>query len=108
MKNTIADFKPASLIGFLVVLPLIVLELINGQNLDLGFPTALFVMLWLLPVLFTITLLPIIRTIQNRENILAHPIPLLLRITFITITSLMWINIIIDQLPCFMGVPNCD
>ena len=108
MKNTIADFKPASLIGFLVVLPLIILELVNGQDLNLGFPTALFFMLWLLPVLFTITLLPIIRTMQSGENILTHPTLLLLRVIFMAFITLMWINIIIDQMPCFMGVPNCD
>ena len=108
MKNTIVDIKPASLISFIIVLPFIILEMINGQDLDLGFPTALFFMLWLLPVIFIATLLPIIRTIQNREPLLAHPILLFLRVAFLVFIAVMWMNIMIDQTPCFMGVPNCD
>jgi hypothetical protein len=108
MKNTIADIKPASLISFIIVLPFIILEMVNGQDLDLGFPTALFFMLWLLPVIFIVTLLPIIRTIQNREPLLAHPILLFLRVAFLVFIAVMWMNIMIDQMPCFMGVPNCD
>ena len=108
MKNTIANIKPASLISFIIVLPFIILEMINGQDLDLGFPTALFFMLWLLPVIFIATLLPIIRTIQNQETLLAHPILLFLRVAFLVFIAVMWMNIMIDQMPCFMGISNCD
>jgi hypothetical protein len=108
MKNSLSDLRPATLIGFLVVLLLIALELINRQDLNLGFPTALFFMLWLLPIVFTLTVLPIIRDIQNRENILAHPISFLVRVIIMSMIALMWINIITDQWGCFVGVPNCD
>jgi hypothetical protein len=32
----------------------------------------------------------------------------LLRVGFSALILMMWAGIIIDQLPCFLGVPNCD
>jgi hypothetical protein len=32
----------------------------------------------------------------------------LLRVVFLAFIARMWIGILIDQMPCFLGVPNCD
>jgi hypothetical protein len=39
---------------------------------------------------------------------MANPINLLLRVAFLALIAWMWGGILIDQMPCFLGVPNCD
>jgi hypothetical protein len=36
------------------------------------------------------------------------PIILLLSVLLLFIIAWLWITIIIDQMPCFVGVENCD
>ena len=70
--------------------------------------TVLFGLLWLLPTAFLVILMPIVRNVRAGNNLMAHPIDLLLRVAFLAITAMMWGGIVVDQLPCFLGVPNCD
>jgi len=44
----------------------------------------------------------------SRNNMLANPVRFLFRVAFLTLLVIMWGGIIMDQLPCFLGVPNCD
>ena len=39
---------------------------------------------------------------------MAHPTNLLFRVAFLALIAIIWAGILIDQLPCFLGVPNCD
>lgn len=105
LKRALADAFPAAVIGFLLVLPLVILELVYGQASYSGFPFALFAILWLLPAMFALVLMPIAR---KRGDISAAPFTLALRIAFLAIIAVMWIGLVNDQLPCFLGVPNCD
>lgn len=96
------------LAGFLLTLPFIILDLINQREVNEDFPIPLFVTLWFLSVVFIALLMPIIHDLRAGENILAHPFSLTIRIIFMSLATWMWISIVIDQMPCFMGVPNCD
>jgi len=100
--------KISAILGFLVILPFIVMEIINRWQYHEGFPIKLFIALWLEPVAFIMILMPILHNIKKKESIFANPIILVLRIIFLTFISIAWINVIIDQMPCFLGVPNCD
>jgi hypothetical protein len=64
--------------GLPFTIPFSILEIIN-QGLTPDFPLLLFGLLWLLSVVFIATL-----------------------------AAWMWLSVVIDQMPCFMGVPNCD
>ena len=111
MRNVLrANPKSLALISFILVLPFVILESLNNtitkQN-ALGL-IVLFGLLWLLAIAFIVILVPIVRTVRAGNSVMANPINLLLRVAFLALIAMMWGGIIIDQLPCFMGVPNCD
>jgi hypothetical protein len=104
-KNTIVT---AALISTLIVAPFLYLELRNRPLGALNFPYPLFVLLWVLPAAFVFTAAPIVRSVRAGQNLLAHPILFLTRVTFLVLAALFWSVLINDQMPCFLGVPNCD
>lgn len=110
MKNTFTTFGSASLISLVLVLPFAILEslhtTITRQNAS-GL-IVLFGLLWLLPMAFIFILVPAMRTQREENAILTNPINLLIRIAFLAFIAMMWGSVVIDQLPCFLGYPNCD
>lgn len=111
MKIITTDLRSAALVSFILVLPFLILEFLFNTPLTkqnaLGL-TPLFGLLWLLPMAFIVILMPIVRNVRAGNSIMANPINLLLRVAFLVFLALMWGGILIDQIPCFMGVPNCD
>jgi hypothetical protein len=109
-KNIATSFKLAALISSILVLPFAILESLNNTMTKQNAPSllVLFGLLWLLPMAFIITLVPIVRAVRGGNSVMANPLYLLFRVGFLALTALMWVGIIIDQLPCFMGVANCD
>lgn len=110
MKNIASNPKAAAVISFFLVLPFALLDLLfnplRRQNvLDL---VVLFGLLWLLPMVFIVILAPIVQAVRAGNNILTNPVTLLLRVAFLFLVAWMWAVAMIDQLPCFIGVPNCD
>jgi hypothetical protein len=95
----------APLVSALLVLPFLLLELINRHGFGEGFPFPLFGFLWLLPIGFLLTLAPLIRkdarSRMGRGN-------LVVRVALLGLLAWLWTGIVIDQMPCFLGVPNCD
>lgn len=108
MKSPLKSFGSAGLISAILVLPF-VLEAVNQtitkQNV-FGL-TLMFGILWLLPTVFIVILATLVRNIKT-GNIMTKPFALLLRITSLAVITVMWTGMIIDQLPCFLGIPNCD
>jgi len=37
-----------------------------------------------------------------------NPIRLLLKVVFMILIAGLWVGILLDQMPCFLGVLNCD
>jgi hypothetical protein len=110
MRNIAGNPKAAAMISFFLALPFALLDLLfnplRGQNvLD---PIVLFGLLWLLPMVFIVILAPIVQSVRAGNNILTNPVTLLFRVAFLFVIASMWGVVIIDQLPCFIGVPNCD
>lgn len=112
MKNILTNLRSSAIISFLSVLPFMILELVNREtfrrNFHESFPIFIFGFLWLLSVVFILILVPIVRNVRAGNRVMAHPINLLLKVVFLALIALMWGRILIDQLPCFIGVPNCD
>ena len=85
------------------------MEVLNRREFNEGFPFPLFILMWLLPLVFIFTGMPIIRSLrQAGDNVLAKPILLLIRVVILIFIAWFWVSLLIDQLPCFLGVPNCD
>jgi hypothetical protein len=108
MQNILTNLKLPAIISALLVIPFMIMEVVNRRNFNEGFPIPLFVIMWLLPVLFLLTGMPIVRNVRAGNSILANPILLLIRVVFLALLVWMWFGILIDQMPCFLGVPNCD
>jgi hypothetical protein len=107
MKGITKSFGRAALISFILVAPFAILESLNHsitrQNaLSL---IVLFGLLWLLPMVFIIIVAPVVRNLRAGS---AKPINLLLRVASLAFITVIWTGIVMDQLPCFLGVPNCD
>lgn len=109
MKNMFLSIRSPALISLLLVVPLMIMELVNRRGLNEGFPIALFIMLWILPVIFILTITPIIRNLRQVGNsLMTQPVNLLIRVIVLVLVTWLWISLLIDQMPCFLGVPNCD
>lgn len=108
MQTLLTNFRLPALISFLLVIPFMIMEVVNRRNLSEGFPIPLFVIMWLLPLLFILTVTPILRNVRAGNSLLATPILLLVRVVFLSFLVWMWFGILLDQMPCFLGVPNCD
>jgi hypothetical protein len=111
MNNITKSIGVAALISLVLVAPFAFLELRyntgTSRNL-INFPIPLFGLLWFLATVFIIVVISIVRTVRAGDGILAHPVTLLFRLVFLALVAWMWGGLFIDQLPCFLGVPNCD
>ena len=114
MKKRLATPRSSALIsvsaitGFLAVLPLMLLELVNRRTFNDEFPFALFGCLWLLATLFMVILMPCVRDVRAGNTAMANPAVLFLRGVVLVVIAWLLGTSVIDQLPCFLGVPNCD
>ncbi len=108
MNNLISDLRSAAGFGFLLLLPLMAVEVINGSASRYGFPFVLFVLLWLLSLACIFVMMPLIRDARNGKSILATPTSFLLRTASALLIAVVWASIVKDQAPCFLGIPNCD
>jgi len=108
MKKIATNLISAAIISLLLVLPFVILELVNRRDFPESFPIVLFGFLWLLPVAFIIILVPLVRNVRAGNRMMANPIHLLLKIACLALIALFWGGLLNDQLPCFLGVPNCD
>ena len=127
MKNILTNPRSAAIIGLILALPCMLLFSLLMLNIEpdfgplqpllttpdpdqpdiLGSLIALGTFLLLL-VAFIINLRIIIGAKRAGKSISAHPINLILAVaTLVLITTIVG-SIIVDQYPCWIGVPNCD
>ncbi|HVF86094.1 MAG TPA: hypothetical protein VM866_00830 [Pyrinomonadaceae bacterium] len=110
MNSIVTNLGAAALVGLILVLPFVILEALNNTITRQNAPglAVLFGLLWVLPIAFIVILMPIVRTARAGTSILANPLSLLLRVAFLTLIVMTWTGTVNDQLPCFLGVLNCD
>ena len=111
MNNIVTNLRLPALISFLIMLPFTILEWATRSN-DPSHPRSNlditgYVTMWLLPILFILLLMPIVRNIRAGKNIMANPVFLLFRVVFLVILLKAWAAFIIDQWPCFLGATGC-
>jgi hypothetical protein len=95
-----------AMISLFLVLPFIILELINRRNFSTDFPLPLFGMMWLLTFSFILLLIPVARSLRKKH--LTNPLGLAAKVVLLAVIASIWVRLVVDQLPCFLGVPNCD
>lgn len=71
--------------------------------------SAIVVGTWALAVVgFVVDLLPIVRDVRAGHPITKHPVNLALAIVILFLVAGFVVSLVIDQYPCWIGVPNCD
>lgn len=108
MKTMLLPLRSPALIGLLLTIPFMIMEIVNRRGFHEGFPIPLFVIMWILPVIFILTAMPIMRNIRAGNHLMAQPLNLFVRVVVLVLVAWLWTGILIDQMPCFLGVPNCD
>jgi len=135
-KNTLADPVPAqgntlltnpqsaATISFILVLPLAIILLLDSLNLNgplerllngpkpeqLYVPGQLLALALLsLPVAAgLIARRPVVSTLRAGGSLFAHPINLIIVVVILASVAWSWGSWVVDQWPCFVGVPLCD
>ena len=102
-------FAIASVVGLLLVAPLAFLEFkyATGSRQSLDY-AALFGLMWLLPVAFVMIAAPVLHKFRAGHTLHRPPVVLGIKLVLLIFLAGIWIAIVRDQLPCFIGVPNCD
>jgi hypothetical protein len=105
------DLRVAALVSFLLMLPFTLLELLlndaTKRNL-VNFPLPLFGLLWVLPTIFMVILLPLVRDLRTGQGMMENPLQVLFKAADLALLAFLWVAVVNDQMPCFLGVPNCD
>ena len=101
------DLKSAAIVSCLLILPFIALEWTNTQGSGNTFPAALFAFMWSLTALFVLIVIPVLR-VRGERSSTADIVTLLSRVALAILVAGLWLVIVQDQMPCFLGVPNCD
>ena len=109
MKNFHSNMIIAAVVSLALVVPFMVMEYANTSGFArMGFPVSLFAALWLLQFAFVGLLLPPIQQVRAGVGLLAAPVAFLFRMVLMIAIAVVWFSLVSDQMPCFLGVPNCD
>lgn len=127
MKNVLTNPRWAASIALVCALPLTFIlpvamfniEPLNGffqylltesnstRQHAVGLGIILLSML-LVPVGMVVSFVPVIASVRSGKGVLSHPFNLALGIILLVFALSVWGSLIVDQIPCWMGEPNCD
>lgn len=128
MENITSNNKSSAIIGFLLAMPLAILLLIEMNNIEplsglfktltteadghtlsnFGKIITLGALL-LLPLGLVISLAPIVRNARaGGGGFAANFFNLSIVVALFIFIAILSIGFVIDQYPCWIGVPNCD
>ncbi|HEU5289180.1 MAG TPA: hypothetical protein VFU05_00975 [Cyclobacteriaceae bacterium] len=99
--------RKSIIVGLLATLPFMIMEAVNRWHESYNFPFVLFVTLWILASVFLATLFIIFNDVKSKR----YPRgmwKLVLSSTIMVAALTVWLLIISDQMPCFLGVQKCD
>lgn len=108
MNPRLKRFLTPILLGLLCTLPFAVMESVNLGGIPDPFPYAIFLYLWLMFALFYMSLFAILRLARSKVNKKERFPAYLLNALVLIFSVISIVSLIIDQMPCFLGVPNCD
>jgi hypothetical protein len=103
-------FRWPAIITTFLVLPFMILEFVNTRpfsEFPQSFPIPLFALMWLLAFSFVF----ILTRIMWDQSARVRRVPALaagLGVVVLALIAYAWVGIVVDQMPCFLGVPNCD
>ena len=107
-RHTIKSFVVPFLVCAALVTPFLVLQSINRRTLDEAFPFVLFTFMSLHALLIVQVLRPALRRLWAERSLGALKPRYWAGVLLGLVLVFAYVDVVIDQLPCFLGVPNCD
>jgi hypothetical protein len=86
-------------------------RLVNGPNPEVAYLPGLFISLGLIMFPISAGMIagrPIVNTLRAGGSLFAHPINLIIVVILSYLFASGVVSLIVDQWPCFIGVPVCD
>lgn len=96
------------LISATLVAPFIVLQWVNRRTLHEDFPFVLFTFMSLHSLFIVLLMTPALRCLRLERSLRALKLGHWARLLLGTLLVYAYADVVIDQFPCFLGVPNCD
>jgi len=109
MKTMLANPRWAPVISFMLgVFPFMILEWATRSNAPRSDASPmLWVVLWILSTGSITILMLAVRRVRAGNTMMTNPVPLLLGVIFFAAFAWMWVALVIDQMPCFLGGSGC-
>ncbi len=107
-SGTLKSFVKSLVISATVVAPFIVLQLINRRAFHEDFPFVLFTFMSLHSLFIVLLATPALRRLRSEGNLRALKFGHWAGLALSAFLIFVYADVVIDQLPCFLGVPNCD
>ena len=105
MRILATDIRSAALLSLLLVLPLLTLELLLNQSTNWGTGSVvLYGSLYLLAISLVLAFIFVARIARARQS----GFKLFAGALVLGVLGFVLGSLVIDQMPCFLGVPNCD
>jgi len=86
----------------------VVLQLLNRRAFREDFPFVLFTFMSLHALFIVLLLTPALRRLRSERNLRALKLGHWAGLVLSAFLTCAYVDVVIDQLPCFLGVPNCD
>ena len=86
-------------------------RLFNGPNPEVTYLPGLFIAIALFSISVATGIIaggPIVSTLRAGGKLFAHPLHLIIVVVISLLFAAGVVSLIMDQWPCFLGVPNCD
>ncbi len=106
--GTLKSFVTSLLISATLVAPFIVLQWVNHRAFHEDFPFVLFTFMSLHSLIIVLLLTPALRRLRSERHLSALKLGHWAGLVFSAFLIFAYADLVIDQLPCFLGVPNCD
>jgi hypothetical protein len=106
--GTLKSFVAPLLISATLVAPFIVLQWVKRRTFHEDFPFVLFTFMSLHSLFLVLLVTPAVRRLRAERSLRALTLLHWAGFLLGAFLACVYANVVIDQLPCFLGVPNCD
>jgi len=96
------------MISVILVAPFIVLQWINRRTFREDFTFVLLTFMSLHALIIVLLLTPALRRLRATKSLRALKLGHWAGLMLGAVLGYAYVDVVIDQLPCFLGVPNCD
>jgi hypothetical protein len=108
MTQAIQSIARSAVAGLMATIPFMALQSVNTHNFWTDFPIAVFGSLWVFAAVFIGTIGAILNQARMPGKTMARKMLVVAGIVFAFAVAMIWFGFVVDQMPCFLGVPNCD